>query len=78
MPPSIVSLSKLELKPLPDSIKYVFLALKRPYLSLSFLLSCYQEQELIRILSNLKGAIGWLVVDLKGISPTICMHRIQL
>jgi len=25
-----------------------------------------------------KGAIGWSVADLKGISPTICMHRINL
>ena len=36
------------------------------------------ERELIRILTEHKGAIRWLVVDLKGISPTICMHRIYL
>jgi len=28
--------------------------------------------------SNHKGVIGWSVADLKGISPTICMHRIHL
>ena len=33
---------------------------------------------MIRVLSDHKGAIGWSVVDLKGISPTICLHRIHL
>jgi len=28
--------------------------------------------------SDHKGAIGWSVADLKGISPTICMHRNHL
>ena len=29
-------------------------------------------------MSYLKSAIGWSVVDLKGISHTICMNRIHL
>jgi len=33
---------------------------------------------LIRVLSDHKSAIGWSVADLKGISPTICKHRIHL
>ena len=33
---------------------------------------------MIRVLSDHKSAIGWSVADLKGISPTICMHRIHL
>jgi len=45
---------------------------------ISSLLSCDQEEELIRVLSDHKGAIGWSVADLKEISPTICMHRIHL
>jgi len=39
-------------------------------------LSYDQERELIHVLSE--RAIGWSVADLKGISPTICMHRIHL
>jgi len=79
MPPSIVSPPKLELKPLPDSLKYVFLGPKETLpVIISSLLSCDQEEELIRVLSDHKGAIGWSVADLKGISPTICMHRIHL
>jgi len=37
IPPYFVSPPKLELEPLPDSLKYVFYALKRPYLSLYLL-----------------------------------------
>jgi len=79
MPPSIVSPPKLELKPLPDSIKYVFLGPKETLpVIISSLLFGDQEKELIHVLSDHKGAIGWSVADLKGISPTICMHRIHL
>jgi len=45
---------------------------------ISSLLSCDQEQELIRVLFDHKGAIGWSVADLKGISSTIYMHIIHL
>jgi len=45
---------------------------------ISSLLSYDQEKELIHILSHHKGAIGWSVANLQGISPTICMHRINL
>jgi len=33
---------------------------------------------LIRVLFDCKGAIGWSVIDLKGIIHTICMRRIDL
>jgi len=79
MPPSIVSPPKLELKPLPDSLKYVFLGPKETLpVIISSLLFGDREKELIHILSDHKGAIGWSVADLKGISPTICVHRIHL
>ena len=74
MPPSIVSPPKLELKPLPDSLKYVFLGPKETlHIVISSLLSYNQEEELICVLSDHKDAIWRSVVDLKGISPTICM-----
>ena len=37
-----------------------------------------KEQKLIEILIKYKEAIAWLVEDLKGISPSICMHKILL
>jgi len=45
---------------------------------ISSLWSVDQEKELIHVLSDHKGGIGWSIVDLKEISPTICMHRIHL
>jgi len=79
MPPSVMLPPKLELKPLPDSLKYMFLGPKETLpVIISSLLSCDQEEVLIRVLSDHKGAIGWSVANLRGISPTICMHRIHL
>ena len=37
-----------------------------------------KELKLIEILKHHKEVIAWLVDDLKGISPTICMHKILL
>ena len=79
MPTSLVSPSKLELKPLPDSLKYVFLGPKETLsIIISSLLSYDQEKELIHVLSNHKSASGWSIVDLKKISLIIYMHRIYL
>ena len=37
-----------------------------------------EEQKLLEILINYKEAIAWSIEDLKGISPSICMHKILL
>ena len=69
---------KLELKPLPASLKYVFLG---PHDTLPVIissdLSSSQEDQLIIVLKKYKMAIGWSVDDLKGIDTSICMHRIH-
>jgi len=58
MPPSVVSPTKLKLKPLPNSLKYVFQGPKKTLLVIiSSLLSCNQEEELIHVLSYHKGDI---------------------
>ena len=33
---------------------------------------------MLNILRKYKAAIAWSIVDLKGISPYICMHKILL
>ena len=33
---------------------------------------------MLKILKKYKGAIGWSINYLKGISPSICMHKILL
>ncbi|KAK4394161.1 Retrovirus-related Pol polyprotein from transposon.6, partial [Sesamum angolense] len=37
-----------------------------------------EEEKLIRVLREFKEAIGWSIADIKGLSPTTCMHRILL
>ena len=41
-------------------------------------LTVEKEQKLIGVLKKYKEAIAWSVEDLKGISPSICMHKILL
>ena len=38
----------------------------------------YEEQKLFETLRKYKEAIAWSIKDLKGISPSICMHMILL
>ena len=37
-----------------------------------------EEDQLVQILKSLKAAIGWHISYLKGISPSYCMHNINL
>jgi len=37
-----------------------------------------EEDQLVQILKRRKAAIGWHISDLKGISPSYCMHKINL
>ena len=41
-------------------------------------LSAPQEEKLVQVLKEHKTAIGWTIADIKGISPSTCMHRILL
>ncbi|KAK8546635.1 hypothetical protein V6N12_027411 [Hibiscus sabdariffa] len=77
--PSLEHAPLLELKPLPPHLKYVYLGSNEtlPVIISSKLLPD-QECSLINLLSQYKKAIGWTMADLKGISPTICMHKIIL
>ncbi|XP_059650697.1 uncharacterized protein LOC132296522 [Cornus florida] len=77
--PSLLSPPQLELKPLPAHLKYVFLGPKQtlPVIIASDLQKD-QETNLLAVLQEHKEAIGWTVADLKGIDPSICMHRIHM
>ena len=41
-------------------------------------LSNQQEEELLHLLKKYKKALGWTLVDILGISPALCMHKINL
>ena len=67
----------LTLNELPSHLKYEFVEPeKRKPVIISAALS--EEQKLLEILRKYKEAIAWSIEDLKGISPSICMHKILL
>ena len=70
---------KIELKQLTTHLKYVFLAEngEKPVI-LSNSLTAEEEEEVVKGLKSNKGAIGWTLSDLKGISPSYCMHKIHM
>ncbi|KAM1249715.1 hypothetical protein ACFX2G_033057 [Malus domestica] len=77
--PSVIQPPSLELKPLPSHLKYVFLGEQEMLpVIISSSLTAQDEEKLVRVLREYKTAIGWTLADIKGISPTTCMHRIHL
>jgi hypothetical protein len=70
---------KKELKPLPDNLKYKFLgpAQTLPVIIASDLHAA-QEERLLDVLREHKEAIGWTIEDIKGIIPSVVMHKIHL
>jgi hypothetical protein len=77
--PSRVEAPKLELKSLPVELKYAFLGQEETFpVIISSKLNDEQESKLLKILRMHKGAIGWTIAHIKGISPLICTHRIYL
>ena len=69
----------LILKELPEHLKYAFLQPeKRKPIIISVGLTRQEEQKLLETLKKYKEAIAWSIEDLKGISPSICMHKILL
>jgi len=41
-------------------------------------LSKIEEEKFLMVLRKHKAALGWVLADIKGISPSICMHKILL
>ncbi|KAL6553119.1 hypothetical protein OROGR_006961 [Orobanche gracilis] len=79
IPPSTEQAPELELKPLPEHLKYVYLGKNETLpVIISAELTPVQEKALIAVLERYKEAIGWTIADIRGISPAICMHRILL
>ena len=69
----------LVLKELPSHLKYVYL--EPPQIKLVIIsarLSDKEEHKLLKILKKHKESIAWSIEELKGISPSICMHKILL
>ena len=69
----------LTFKELPRQLKYAFLKPKKAKpVIISAALIELEEHKLFEILRKYKEAIAWSIEDLKGISPSIYMHKILL
>jgi len=76
---SILQALELELKPLPDNLKYVFIGDNNTLpVIIATSLTNTQEEKLVKLLCDHKTTIGWTLADIKGISPSMCMHHILL
>ena len=77
--PSVEQPPKMEQKPLPSHLKYAYLGIAStlPVIILASL-TALEEEKLLRVLRDHKHALGWSLADLKGIRPSMCMHRILL
>ncbi|XP_075473288.1 uncharacterized protein LOC142504288 [Primulina tabacum] len=69
----------LEMKPLPSHLKYLFLLDKDKLpVIVSSNLTGTEEEKLVRVLRDNIKAIGWSIADIKGISSSMCMHKILM
>ena len=77
--PSIEEPPELELKSLPNHLKYAYLGENDtlPFI-ISTQLNVAKEKALLTMLKHHKKVIGWILVDIQGISSFYCMHKIKL
>ena len=62
-----------------DTLKYAYIDEKKIYpIIISADLSKHEEERLLKFLRKHRAAIGYTLDDLKGISPTLCQHKINL
>ena len=73
--PSFEQLPKMEQKPLPSHLRYVYLGdISSLPVIISTSLAAAEEDKLLRVLGDHKDAVGWSLADLKGFRPSMCMH----
>ncbi|KAL0416709.1 UNVERIFIED_CONTAM: hypothetical protein Slati_3502800 [Sesamum latifolium] len=76
---SILQAPVLELKELPNHLKYAFLGENNTLpVIISSKLTPLEEEKLVRVLREFREAISWTITDIKGLSPSTCMRRILL
>ena len=73
------SRSPLELKPLPEGLRYAFLHNdKEAPVIISDKLSKDETQRLLTVLEKHRSVLGYSLQDLRGINPALCTHRILI
>ena len=69
----------LILKELPEHLKYAFLQQEKGKpIIISTGLTKLEDKKVLETLKKYKEAIAWSIEDLKGISSSVCMHKILL
>ncbi|KAL5555585.1 hypothetical protein UlMin_037821 [Ulmus minor] len=69
----------LEMKPLSSHLRYAYLGDSSTLpVIISASLTKELEAQLLEVLKKFKKAIGWTLADIKGISPSFCLHKILL
>ncbi|OMO73048.1 Integrase, catalytic core [Corchorus capsularis] len=77
--PSIEAPPELELKQLPPHLTYAYLGESNTLpMIIASSLNETQKDKLLRVLREHKEAITWTIADIRGISPSICVHRILM
>ena len=75
--PSFEQPPKMEQKPLPSHLRYAYLGDTSTLpVIISTSLTAVEEAKLLRVLRDHKDALGWSLANLKGIHPSMFMHRI--
>ncbi|CAM8914213.1 unnamed protein product [Rhodiola kirilowii] len=68
-----------ELKPLPSNLRYEFLGSNATFpIIIGAALNKDETSKLVHVLKANKKALGYSIDDITGISPSLCMHRINL
>ncbi|CAM8926067.1 unnamed protein product [Rhodiola kirilowii] len=68
-----------ELKPLPSNLRYEFLGSNSTYpVIVGATLNEHETSKLLHVRKTNRKSLAYSVDDLKGISPSLCMHRINL
>ncbi|KAL5554234.1 hypothetical protein UlMin_041635 [Ulmus minor] len=71
--------NRIELKPLPSHLRYAYLDDSESFpVIINNSLDDEEENKLLGVLRTHKEAIGWTMADIKGISNSVCMHKILM
>ncbi|XP_022856117.1 uncharacterized protein LOC111377277, partial [Olea europaea var. sylvestris] len=77
--PSVEKAPTLELKPLPSHLRYAYLGESTTLpVIIANDMTIEEENKLLEVLKQHKTTIGWTIADIRGISPTLCMHKILM
>ena len=77
--PFIEQTPVLEIKLLPSHLEYAYLGESETLpIIISSSLTVDHKQKLLKVLRDHKRALGCTIADIKGVSPSIVMHKILL